>query len=68
MTNFIRAFISVVRAFIKDERGQDIVEYSLLVGFVAVVGIAVFSGSGSNLKGIWAEGNTRLAAANTAVH
>lgn len=54
--------------FVKDERGQDIIEYTLLVGFVAVVGIAVLSGAGSGLKGIWASGNSRLAAANTAVH
>ena len=60
MTNFIRAFI-------RDERGQDCIECSILVGFVAIVGILVFSGSGGSLKGMWALRHEQVVAANAAV-
>jgi len=35
------------------ERGQDVVEYSLLVAFVAVVSAALFLLSSNCLVGIW---------------
>jgi len=48
----------------KDERGQDMVEYSLLLAFVCLAGAAAFIGMGQNTTALWTIVNTRLASAN----
>jgi len=55
----------VLKAFLRDERGQDLIEYTLLVAFVCLATAALFVNSGGALSGIWIAGNSRLAAANT---
>jgi Flp pilus assembly pilin Flp len=52
------------RQFLQDQRGQDLVEYSLLLAFVCLVGAATFIGMGRTVSGIWSIANNRLAAAN----
>jgi len=51
-------------SFWKSEEGQDLVEYTLLLAFIALVGAAVFIGMGSTTSGIWTIVNSRFAAAN----
>jgi Flp pilus assembly pilin Flp len=53
-------------AFLKDEQGQDLIEYTLLMAFVALASAGLFLGAGSSVKGIWGATNSRLVAANTA--
>jgi Flp pilus assembly pilin Flp len=48
-----------------DEQGQDLIEYTLLMAFVALASAALFIGAGGSVKGIWTASNSRLAAANT---
>ena len=48
-----------------DEQGQDLIEYTLLMTFVALAAASVFIGAGGSVKGVWATSNSRLAAANT---
>jgi len=50
---------------LKDEQGQDLIEYTLLMAFVALASAALFLGAGGSIKGIWSTSNTQLAAANT---
>ena len=38
----ISPWVSIAKGFCRDERGQDLVEYSLMAGFVAVAGGAAF--------------------------
>jgi Flp pilus assembly pilin Flp len=47
-----------------DDRGQDLVEYSLLLAFVCLVGAAAFIGIGRSVTGIWSIANQRLTDAN----
>ena len=49
----------------RDEQGQDLIEYTLLMAFVALASAALFLGAGSSISGIWTTTNTRLASANT---
>jgi len=55
---------SAVERFGCDETGQDLIEYSLLLAFIALAGAATFIGMGSTTSGIWSIVNSRLAAAN----
>jgi Flp pilus assembly pilin Flp len=50
--------------FIHDEGGQDLIEYTLLLAFIALVGAAVFIGMGNTTSGLWTIVNSRLASAN----
>jgi len=42
-----------ISAFLNEENGQDMVEYSLLIGFVALSGAAVLTGIRDQVAGIW---------------
>jgi len=57
MTTFINSFL-------RDEQGQDLIEYTLLLAFVALASAALFIGAGNSVKGIWSITNSQLAAAN----
>ena len=52
--------------FMKDEQGQDLVEYTLLLAFVALASAALFIGAGGTITGIWSAANSRLVNANQA--
>ena len=53
------------RNFWQEEQGQDLIEYTLLMAFVALASAALFLGAGGSIKGIWSVTNTQLAAANS---
>jgi Flp pilus assembly pilin Flp len=52
-------------SFLTDESGQDLIEYTLLMAFVALASAALFLGTGGSVKGIWSVSNSQLEAANT---
>ena len=49
----------------QEEQGQDLIEYTLLMAFVALASAALFLGAGGSIKGIWTTTNSQLSAANT---
>jgi Flp pilus assembly pilin Flp len=61
---FMAGLIHRAIEFGKDDRGQDIVEYSLLLAFVALAGAAAYIGISRSTNTIWGVMNSRLAAAN----
>ncbi len=52
--------LSAVAAFGKEEDGQDLVEYSLLLSFLALSSTALLAGIGTTLKGVWTTINSNL--------
>jgi Flp pilus assembly pilin Flp len=56
---------TIMRNFLNDEQGQDLIEYTLLLAFVALTSASLFIGAGRSVSGIWSVGNSRLVAANT---
>lgn len=52
--------------FLREEQGQDLIEYTLLLAFVCLASAALFIGAGGSLKAIWTDANAILsnAAAN----
>jgi len=57
--------MTFLRNFWNDEQGQDLIEYTLLMAFVALASAAIFLGAGGSIKGIWNVSNSQLAAANS---
>jgi len=51
--------------FLLDDQGQDLIEYTLLMAFVALASAALFLGAGNSISGIWSTSNSQLTAANT---
>lgn len=50
---------------LNDESGQDLIEYTLLMAFLALGCAGLFSGIGGSISGIWATTNSQLTAANS---
>jgi len=57
--------MAILRNLWQDEQGQDLIEYTLLMAFVALASAALFLGAGGSIKGIWSVTNSQLAAANS---
>jgi Flp pilus assembly pilin Flp len=56
---------ALIRRFIKDEQGQDLIEYTLLLAFVCLASAALFISAGGSVSGIWTATNSQLSVANT---
>jgi Flp pilus assembly pilin Flp len=55
-----------IQTFLRDDQGQDLIEYTLLMAFVALASAALFLGAGGSIKGIWSTSNSQLSAASAA--
>ncbi|HVT95623.1 MAG TPA: hypothetical protein VHD76_22425 [Bryobacteraceae bacterium] len=53
-----------MKTFFKQEEGQDLVEYTLLLVFFALAGAALYIGMGQNINSIWTGISTRIANSN----
>ena len=51
-------------SFWRNQRGQDFVEYSLILAFLVLTGAAFFLSVGLYTSGLWGIVNSRLAASN----
>jgi len=57
---------NMIARFLREEDGQDLVEYSLLLAFVCLGAAALFVGAGNQVFSIWTIANKYLTNANTA--
>jgi Flp pilus assembly pilin Flp len=51
--------------FLRDETGQDLTEYALLLAFVVLASCALFMVNMQSVAGIWCAGNQVLAIGNS---
>jgi Flp pilus assembly pilin Flp len=58
--------MTLLKNFLREEEGQDLVEYTLLLAFVALASAALFIGAGGSISSIWGTANTVLANADAA--
>jgi Flp pilus assembly pilin Flp len=58
--------MNLIMSMMREEEGQDLVEYTLLLAFVALASTALFIGAGGSVNRVWSTGNSRLIQANTA--
>ncbi|MGE0102128.1 MAG: Flp family type IVb pilin [Blastocatellales bacterium] len=57
----------MIKAFLKDEQGQDIVEYSLLLVLIGAAAVFVLTAMGQSISSIFSKINLRLTSANNAI-
>jgi Flp pilus assembly pilin Flp len=55
----------LIGEFWRSDGAQDLIEYTLLLAFVALAGAAMFVGMGNTSVGIWNTVNSRLANASS---
>ena len=52
-----------LRAFVRNDEGQDLLEYALLVALIAIVCIIAITSTGTNVNAIFQEISDQLAGA-----
>jgi Flp pilus assembly pilin Flp len=57
---------SALKTFWQEEDGQDLVEYSLLMAFIALAAISLLNGIGGSIRSLFTGMNTALTTASTA--
>ena len=57
---------TLLRNLWQDDQGQDLIEYTLLMAFVALASAALFISSGKYVSTIWSTANISLSAAASA--
>ena len=51
---------SMLMGFVRDEQGQDLIEYTLLLAFVCLASAALFIGAGGGINAIWTNANAKI--------
>lgn len=57
---------SMLLRFWKEEEGQDLVEYSLLLAFIALAAVGLLSGTRTTISGLWTTISNTLVSASSA--
>jgi Flp pilus assembly pilin Flp len=47
----------------REEQGQDLIEYTLMLAFVALASAALFASAGTSINQIWSKTNSQLTTA-----
>jgi len=50
----------MLMGFVRDEQGQDLIEYTLLLAFVCLASAALFIGAGGGINAIWTNANAKI--------
>jgi Flp pilus assembly pilin Flp len=58
----------LLRSLMREDDGQDLVEYTLLISFVLFCTIAMVGFGGNSIKGIVSTSNSQIAAGNQFAH
>jgi len=57
------SMLQSIGGFWQDEDGQDLIEYTLLMAFVALASAALFASTGSSVSKVWSSSNSALSLA-----
>jgi len=49
-----------VREFVREEEGQDLIEYALLAGFISLVAVTAITQVGQGVSGVYTNINTQV--------
>ncbi|MBU1109385.1 MAG: Flp family type IVb pilin [Candidatus Riflebacteria bacterium] len=59
--------MEIIRRFVREEEGQGLVEYALILGLIAVVAITALTLSGGSIKSMFSTISTVLDNANSKI-
>jgi Flp pilus assembly pilin Flp len=54
------SFAGILRRLWRGEQGQDLVEYTLMVAFLAMTSAALFYSAGGNINVVWGSASSTL--------
>jgi pilus assembly protein Flp/PilA len=52
---------NVIRNFIEEDSGADLIEYALLAGLIALAAVATLTTVGTNISGLYTKISTKIA-------
>jgi Flp pilus assembly pilin Flp len=52
--------MNLLQRFLKDESGQDLIEYTLLIAFIALASASIFVSAGGSISSIWGSASGQL--------
>jgi pilus assembly protein Flp/PilA len=54
--------MKMLNNFLRDEQGQDLVEYALLIALIALVTVLALTAAGTSISSIWYKISSQLGA------
>ena len=51
---------NLLKRFVRDEQGQDLIEYALLAGFISLVAVAAITAVGTGVNSVYIELNSQV--------
>jgi pilus assembly protein Flp/PilA len=57
---------ALINRFVREEQGQDLIEYALLAGFISLAAVAAITTISTELAGIYADTEKAVTDANAA--
>jgi Flp pilus assembly pilin Flp len=57
--------MKLIKTFWKEEKGQDLIEYSLLLGFIALFSVSIYTSVTGNISSIWGNASSALVSAGS---
>jgi pilus assembly protein Flp/PilA len=51
---------NLIASFVRDEQGQDLIEYALLAGFISLAVVAAVTNVGTALNGLYGNVQTKV--------
>ena len=60
----MNAIITLVNRIAREDEGQDMVEYALVLGVIAIAGITAIIALGPKIADLWSDANTGVPAAD----
>jgi Flp pilus assembly pilin Flp len=54
-----------LKNFLREEDGQDLIEYTLLLAFIALASASLFISAGGSVASIWSQSSNQLSNAAT---
>jgi len=52
----------LMKRFVREDEGQDLIEYALLAGFISLVAVAAIKSVGTGVNGVYNNINSQVAA------
>ena len=53
---------NLLKRFLREDEGQDLIEYALLAGFISLVAVVMITNVGSGVNGVYNNINSQVAA------